>query len=466
MWLDEALTVNIAKLPLAKLPDALRHDGAPPLYYGLLHVWMRAFGTSDLAARSLSSVLALASLPLVWLVGRRLAGPRAASLTLLLVAVSPFAVRYATEARMYTLVIFLVLLGILAFERALDDLRRPGPLVAVAVLAGLLVLTHYWALFLTVAAASAMLARRAWTIVIAIAVGTVVFFLPWTPVFLYQSQHTGTPWAAAPGLREVFSAIVNFAGGNNDAGVFLGLLFLAIALVAVYGRPGHSGTIELAWPGDRAATPLASVTFGALFVGVAASVVVRSGFAPRYASVVLAPFLVVVALGLTKLPSLRTQIVATSACIVLSLVGAVHVATMQRTQARVVAAALRTHAQPGDLVVDCPDQLGPSLNRELGNTLTQITYPNVGPVDRIDWVDYAKRNKAADPGRFARDVLARADGHRIFLVWAPSYRTFGDDCHTLLVDLRAARGTGTYLVHRKPKRYYEGMNLVALPAKP
>ncbi|HZQ28950.1 MAG TPA: glycosyltransferase family 39 protein, partial [Acidimicrobiales bacterium] len=308
MWLDEALTVNIAKLPLAKLPGALRHDGAPPLYYGLLHVWMRVFGTSDFAARALSSVLAVGSLPLVWLVGRRLAGPRAANLTLLLVAVSPFAVRYATEARMYTLVIFLVLLGILAFERALDDLRRPGPLVAVGVLAGLLVLTHYWALFLTVAAAAAMLARRAWPIVIAIAVGTVVFFLPWAPVFLYQSQHTGTPWAAAPGLREVFSAVVNFAGGNNDAGVFLGLLFLAFALVAVYGRPAHSGAIELAWPGDRAATPLASVTFGALFVGVAASVVARSGFAPRYASVVLAPFLVVVALGLTKLPSLRTQI--------------------------------------------------------------------------------------------------------------------------------------------------------------
>ena len=51
LWLDEALTVNISRLPLRDLPDALRHDGAPPLYYGLLHLWMLVFGTGDTAAR-------------------------------------------------------------------------------------------------------------------------------------------------------------------------------------------------------------------------------------------------------------------------------------------------------------------------------------------------------------------------------------------------------------------------------
>src|SRR5262245_41314517 len=45
LWADEVLTVNIAKLPLADLEGALRHDGAPPLYYVLLHFWMQAFGT-------------------------------------------------------------------------------------------------------------------------------------------------------------------------------------------------------------------------------------------------------------------------------------------------------------------------------------------------------------------------------------------------------------------------------------
>jgi uncharacterized membrane protein len=40
LWLDEALTVNIAHAPLSDLVDLLKRDGAPPLYYLLLHGWM------------------------------------------------------------------------------------------------------------------------------------------------------------------------------------------------------------------------------------------------------------------------------------------------------------------------------------------------------------------------------------------------------------------------------------------
>ena len=40
LWLDEALSVNIAKLPLDQISEALRHDGHPPLYYFSLHLWM------------------------------------------------------------------------------------------------------------------------------------------------------------------------------------------------------------------------------------------------------------------------------------------------------------------------------------------------------------------------------------------------------------------------------------------
>src|SRR5690348_16241867 len=54
LWLDEALSVDIARLPLGDIPRALRHDGHPPLYYFLLHGWMSVFGEGDTAVRSLS----------------------------------------------------------------------------------------------------------------------------------------------------------------------------------------------------------------------------------------------------------------------------------------------------------------------------------------------------------------------------------------------------------------------------
>src|SRR3954465_13231670 len=49
LWLDEALPVTIARRPLSRIPDALRHDGSPPLYYLALHFWSAVFGASDAA---------------------------------------------------------------------------------------------------------------------------------------------------------------------------------------------------------------------------------------------------------------------------------------------------------------------------------------------------------------------------------------------------------------------------------
>ena len=150
LWLDEALSVNIARLPLGDLFEALRHDGHPPLYYVLLHGWMEVVGEGDFAVRALSGIFAVASLPLAWIAGRRLAGPAGARWALVVVALSPYCVRYATEARMYSLVMLLVLAGYLVLSDALD--RAPAwRLAALALISGLLLLSHYWSFYLLAA---------------------------------------------------------------------------------------------------------------------------------------------------------------------------------------------------------------------------------------------------------------------------------------------------------------------------
>src|SRR5580700_1863152 len=84
LWLDEALTVDIARLPLHELPDKLRHDGAPPLYYALL-----LFGQSDLATRSLSGLLGVLTLPVAWFAGKEFGGRAVAWTSLVLLASAP-----------------------------------------------------------------------------------------------------------------------------------------------------------------------------------------------------------------------------------------------------------------------------------------------------------------------------------------------------------------------------------------
>ena len=49
------------------------------------------------------------------------------------------------------------------------------------------------------------------------------------------------------------------------------------------------------------------------------------------------------------------------------LVSSAQNVTTQRTQANAVAAAINTQAKPGDIIAFCPDQLGPSVYRQIQN---------------------------------------------------------------------------------------------------
>ena len=447
LWLDEALTVNIARLPLSELTDGLRQDGAPPLYYVLLHGWMRLFGTGDVAVRALSGLFGVASLPLAWLAGRRLGGPRVAWAALLLLASSPFAVHFSTEARMYALIILLTLVGYLCVANALERPSK-GWLAGVAAVTGLLSLSHYWTFYL-LAAVVAVLGRLAWRpgpardgarrCLVAMGLGALMF-VPWLPVFVFQLLHTGTPWTKSPTLAAVVGVIDEFAGGGTAAGSLLGVLFILLLAIGVVGRPGQDRRIELDLSQPSRYAGLALVTFATLALAVLATMVTGGGFAGRYASVVLAPFLLVVAGATAVFADRRVRHGVLATAVALGSVGAAANPVTKRTQAPEVARIIQRLGSPGDVVAYCPDQMGPSVSRLLPARFQQVTFPDLAPPFRVNWVDYLRRNRAGDPASFSRALLDRAgpDGD-VFLVWSSRYRGPAHRCQTVAKTLEESR---------------------------
>ena len=110
-WIDEGLSVGIAQHALLDIPGILRQDGSPPLYYMLLHVWMNAFGTTEVAAQSLSLVCALLSIPAAYWAAGRVWGVRAAWFAAFLAALNPYLTSHGQEARMYGLMSLLSILA-------------------------------------------------------------------------------------------------------------------------------------------------------------------------------------------------------------------------------------------------------------------------------------------------------------------------------------------------------------------
>jgi hypothetical protein len=477
LWLDEALSVNVARLPLGDIPDWLRHDGAPPLYYFLLHVWTDVFGTGNVAVRSLSGVISVATFVPMWFAGRRIAGRTGGWIAVLILASSPFAITFGSETRMYSLVMLLVTVGYLALRRLLEH-PSLGRQAVLALVTALLLYTHYWSFYL-LAAVGGLLVWQAWrgadadrrhaarSALIAIVAGAITF-LPWVPTFLYQSEHTGTPWGDPIFMTASFAfALRDFAGGEHSEAYAFLVVLITLTIVAVFGRAIDRYRVELdvrTRPGVRAEALVWVVT---LLLGGAAAFVTRGTFAGRYASVLYPLFVLVLVYGVTVFADRRVRAVILAVVAIFGLGSGLRVVLDDRSEARPVADAIRAGAKPGDVVLYCPDQIGPSVSRLLGGKrLVQLTFPVGDRPELVDWVDYKERRDRVDANAFTQRVLERAGaGSTIWYVAAVQYRGGNEGkCDAILHSLSAARPDGRQLVQANDK-YNEFFALFEYPPR-
>ena len=489
-WLDEAISINISKLPISQIPGALRHDGAPPLYYFLLHFWMRLFGSGDVSVRALSGVASVITLPFAFIAGKRLAGRAGAWSALLLMASSPFALTYATSARMYSLMILWSLLLFLALARSLEVPNR-SRLIAVGVTTALVIYTHYWGLYFIIVVGLWLLYQglglpeRGWRglrpralkslrngglnpsqsnhllSLAAMFVGSLTF-LPWLPSFIFQTLHTGTPWSNAAGPADILGVLGEYSGGGAW-GTALGLTLFTLLLLGMFGRSidGRHMLVELHM--RRRVKPLAFVFFGTLVVAVLCGVVAQAAFVGRYTAVVFPLFILIIAVGATVFADRRALALVLAWTCLCGMVVGIDSNTSPRTEAVKVAAVINQVASPGDLVVYCPDQLGPDASRLIHVPVQQATFPRETLPDRVNWVDYRKVIEQTNAQQFAADMIARAAGHDLWFVWRDGYPGLDGKCGRVFTWLQDLRSNGQELVHNQPGTYYEHEALTRFP---
>ena len=222
-WLDEAYSVTVARQPLWAIAPSLADESGPPLYYLLLHGWIKLLGEGQDAVRLLSVLCGVLLVPATARLARRVAGERGGLAAAFLMAATPMAVQFSQEARMYTL---LPLLTVLAGERLLvwlqDGMR--GALLAHALLLAAIFYTHNWGLLVLPAAGAVALLYpgeriRGWLIAASLAL---LLYAPWVPVLLAQVRDPSyqfirmiqtIPWWQLP-----FRSLLIFAVGVGDIG--------------------------------------------------------------------------------------------------------------------------------------------------------------------------------------------------------------------------------------------------------
>jgi mannosyltransferase len=359
-WFDECFSVEVARVSGSNFLHLLWwREANMSLYYVLLRIWLQ-FGHSEFFIRSLSVLIAAATIPAIYWLGRLLYDRRVALIAAALFAFNAYSVRYAQEARSYALFLLLATLSsgfLIAFVREPARHNHRG-YVLVSILA---VYAHFYALLLLGVHWLALrwmgrgghapdqsntppLAhlRHAW-----IAIGLAVL-----PLLVFVAKTGAGPikWIQRPGLRDVIEFYEHLAGGAN----WMLLVVCAAACVAAVVPVGKALlSRDQDWETWRSQFLLMWLFFPVVLTIVLSFA--RPVFLGRYMIFCLPALLILVAAGLARLRPSWLLAGALAAMLLLCAQGVsfVYGSDFDNERDASVAAAsfILDHAQPGDAVV-------------------------------------------------------------------------------------------------------------------
>jgi uncharacterized membrane protein len=354
-WFDEGVSVAIARLDGYNFARLLwRREANISLYYLLLRPWLH-FGNSEAFIRGLSVVFALATLPALYLLGRRLFNPRVGLIAAALLAVNAYHIRYSQEARTYTLMIFLCVLSSLYFLKCLEKPSR-GNRLAYILVSVLAVYAHFFAGLLLAAQWLSLhflqrdgtapspkpIPKKDWLWI-------ALLILP-IAAFVVSTGAGPLRWVQRPGPKELWELTVRMAG---NGGLPLVIAYAVAAVAALLPLKAVFAPHRLPWDAWRYRFLLLWLFFPPLFIFLVS--MARPLFLPRYFIFCLPALILIAAAGISRL---RSPWLLTPALIVFFALALRGTASyyrrdfdLQRDDWRATTRFLLDHARPGDALV-------------------------------------------------------------------------------------------------------------------
>ena len=342
IWLDEGISIAMAKLNFAQLIDKSAIDSLPPLYYLLLHYWMLLLGDSEFSVRFLSLVFSAASIVVSYQLTKYLWQEKVALITAFLLAISVFHIEYAQEARMYSLLTFLSVSSFYFFLKWKDSAAKKW--MFLLFLINLLFLyTHTLAVFFIATQniyyfllkKKGAIVVKSWIILQLL---LLLAFLPWIQIFLLQaSVWQNMVWMPAPTIRDIAGTLSTYSGS-----ILLTLVFCVLILKALihYKKEQLKFNFLVFWLAFPTALLL---VFCFLF---------QSIYLQKYTIASSLPFFILVAYGIQSFEQKKHKIGMLSAITVLAAIKlAVYYAQEDKEQWREAVALVESNADKNDVIL-------------------------------------------------------------------------------------------------------------------
>ncbi|MCC6839588.1 MAG: glycosyltransferase family 39 protein [Flavobacteriales bacterium] len=313
---DEPFTVYWSLRPWSELFSMLRTENNPPLYFLLMHGWMKLVPLDPAWLRVPSALFSALTVWPLFLLGRRLGGTLAGLTAALLFTFSQHSYAFAHEVRAYPLLVLSCTWAVWQLVRLADDHRRhpsqrPRSIVWLVAANALATWAHYFGwlmvgleIFLVFVVP---LLRTVRVKMLAAAMLTAVCSLPILGILFARAGHSlgqGT-WVGPPGWEEPYNMLLRW----SNAPVVTVALLLLITGAAVYRRKrlrSSAMAIPLYW----ALLPLAGMFLVSFLIPI---------YIDRYLLFASAGYYLLVALAAQALPGSKYLRLGVSAVCVVAM---------------------------------------------------------------------------------------------------------------------------------------------------
>lgn len=227
----------VAAKPLIQIVEELKRDVHPPLYYTLTALWIRVLGDSELAVRSLSLLLFIVSIALVYRLSASTSADSQAGLQAAwLFGLSYIPIAHATNARSYMLLCTLSILSTYyMISIAGKQQVRMATVLGYLLTAFLGLLSHYAFAYVLVAHFFVVLLHfrgRMLLFVALFALVCMLFLMLWGNIFLLQwnfGMSIGGAWMEKTNVRTVLQLFTIPFGTTSTRLGLASTVFYALA---------------------------------------------------------------------------------------------------------------------------------------------------------------------------------------------------------------------------------------------
>jgi 4-amino-4-deoxy-L-arabinose transferase-like glycosyltransferase len=256
--LDEPFSIFHAQKNLDALGHLFVSENNPPLHFYLLHFWIKWFGVSAEATRSLSLIFSVLTLQILFQIGRKILHEHLGILLMILFTCSNYHHSFGLEARGYALFTFLfaVLILLLVSIQQKVNIIQSGLL---GIVCAALFYTHYiaivvipWVILLYFIISIVQNSKKSWwSFAISVLIFTLLL-LPYFPIFMERLNHVqeaGT-WVDRPHWSALYGLLNKFLNGPLTL-----ILFMVILVGLIFSKR----LIYKSFPLNKRLTPIAMV---------------------------------------------------------------------------------------------------------------------------------------------------------------------------------------------------------------